>query len=335
MDKQYFLELLHKYLNDKATDVEQQFLIKYYDLFLTEPDVIALLSDEQKEKLKKEINASIWQNIDAASAPGKKVLTINTRFLKIAAAAVLIGFCATIFLVLRTQPERKPVQPVAARKQKPDLFILLADGSKVILSYGSKLSYPSSFNGRTKREVYLQGEAFFDIKHIDSKPFVVHTGKLETTVLGTAFNVKDIPGDKTITVTVTRGRVKVSDNNKVLGIIIPNQQITYDKVQLNATQNRINASLYTTWAEKDDLYFEDVTVEAAARLLEARRKVKIEFADELVKSKRFTATFDKSESLDKELKIICEFNDATYSYDKEKTTITIKSKPQTNQTSNL
>jgi hypothetical protein len=81
---------------------------------------------------------------------------------------------------------------------------------------------------------------------------------------------------------------------------------------------------------QDDLYFEDVTFGEAAKVLEERFKVKILFKDQLVQSKHFTSTFDKSASIDQELKSICEFNDALYSYDKEKTTITISSKSQTN-----
>jgi len=210
------------------------------------------------------------------------------------------------------------------------LFLVLPDGSRVILSYGSKLSYASSFDGLAKREVYLTGEAFFDIKHNNLKPFIVHTGKVATTVLGTAFDVKALPGEKTITVTVTRGRVKVSDQSRLLGIIVPNQQITYYKPKSNSIQSSINAGNYTGWIAHDDLYFEDVTFGEAAKVLEDRFKVKIQFADQPIQSKHFTTTFNRSASLDQALKSICEFNDAFYSYDKARTTITISSKSQTN-----
>jgi transmembrane sensor len=74
------------------------------------------------------------------------------------------------------------------------------------------------------------------------------------------------------------------------------------------------------------LHFEDVTVAEAARVLEERFKVKIVFSDQRVKSKYFTSTFDMSSSLEQELKSICIFNDAFYSYDKEKAIITITGK---------
>ena len=329
MDKQYFIELLHKYLNGDATDEERQFLAKYYDLFYAEPDIVSLLSDEQREKLKKEIHTSIWENIDKHVQAEKKIISLNAWALRIAAAAVIIGICGIGFLFLRNKPGIKPAALYSAHKQKPNLFLSLPDGSRVILSYGSKLSYASSFDGLDKREVYLTGEAFFDIKHNNVKPFIVHTGKIETTVLGTAFDVKALSGDKTITVTVTRGKVKVSDNKRLLGIIIPNQQITYNRQNFNSTQSSIVAKNYTNWTVQDDLYFEDVTFGEAAKVLEERFKIKILFTDQLVKAKHFTSTFDKSASLDQELKSICEFNEALYTYDKEKKAVIISSKSQT------
>lgn len=329
MDKQYFLELLHKYLNDEATNEEQQFLLKYYYLFSAEPDIVSLLSDEQKEKIKDEINASIWENIDNQSQNDKKIIPLKTWIPKIA-AAIIIGLCAAGFLFFRNKPSTKPNQLYSVHKQKPNLFLVLPDGSRVILNYGSKLSYASSFNGLSKREVYLIGEAFFDIKHNNLKPFIVHTGKVKTTVLGTAFDVKAVPGEKNITVTVTRGRVKVSDDKRVLGIIIPNQQITFNQQKSVSTQTNIDAQNYTIWTARDDLYFEDISFGDAAKVLEERFKVKILFLDPAIQSKHFTSTFNKSASLDQALKSICEFNDAFYSYDKGKTTITISSKSQTN-----
>src|ERR1035437_1690509 len=151
MDKQYFLGLLRKHLNGEATEAEQQFLVKYYNLFQAEPDVIALLSDEQKDALKNELKAAIWQNID--SEYDRKIIPLKTWIIRIAAAAVFIGFCATGFLFLRNQPGKSPARLYSAHKQKPNLFLILPDGSRVILSYGSKLSYASSFDGLAKREV--------------------------------------------------------------------------------------------------------------------------------------------------------------------------------------
>jgi ferric-dicitrate binding protein FerR (iron transport regulator) len=59
------------------------------------------------------------------------------------------------------------------------------------------LEFPDEFKGKT-REVYLSGEAYFDVKHADKVPFIIHTGNVSTTVLGTAFNIKAYPVKKVL-----------------------------------------------------------------------------------------------------------------------------------------
>ena len=78
--------------------------------------------------------------------------------------------------------------------------------------------------------------------------------------------------------------------------------------------------------KKQDLLFDDVTVGEATELLEERFNVTIICNNELIKSQRFTTTFMKDETLDQVLKSICEFNNAVYSYDKEKATVFIRNK---------
>src|SRR5690606_4549797 len=73
-------------------------------------------------------------------------------------------------------------------------FIKLPDGSTVLLNTGSTLDFPEAFDAQT-REVRLSGEAFFNIREDQARPFVVHTGALKTTVLGTSFNVKAYEGE--------------------------------------------------------------------------------------------------------------------------------------------
>src|SRR5665647_2877096 len=173
-----------------------------------------------------------------------------------------------------------------------------------------------------KREVFLYGQAFFDIKHNASRPFIVHTGKEETIVLGTAFNIKAFPGEKDITVTVKRGKVKVSDQNKILGIITPSQQITYNKEKVSSTLKIVNTDSYLDWKDQD-LFIDNLTLSEAAKLLEERYKVKIIISDSSIREQRFTATITKGESFEREIKSICVFNGINYTYNKEKSMVII------------
>lgn len=91
--------------------------------------------------------------------------------------------------------------------------INLPDGSIVMLQPGSRLRFPSAFAGKD-RLVILEGEAYFKVRHDAARPFIVQAGGIETTVLGTEFNVKDN------TVTLVSGRVRVSGENVPQPVII-------------------------------------------------------------------------------------------------------------------
>jgi ferric-dicitrate binding protein FerR (iron transport regulator) len=329
MDKDFFIELLQKYLNDEATEEEQLFIINYYNLFQNEPDVMDLLSIEEKEALKVQMHNVIWHTISKTENSKKKIGVIRKWSIGIAAAAILFAILRTGIVFHREEPGQKTNISVVF-SGKENRLVHLSDGSMIFLCAGSELNYPSSFDKLDKREVYLKGQAFFDIQHNESKPFVVQTGKVQTTVLGTAFNIKAFPRETDITVTVKRGRVKVCDQHKVLGIITYNQQITYNKQATSFVQRMVSDDGYLSW-EEQDLSFDNVTVAEAAMLLEHRYNVKILINDQSTRFKRFTTTFPKNETLEQALKSICEFNGFVYKYDKQKATVVISNKNSSSQ----
>jgi transmembrane sensor len=236
----------------------------------------------------------------------------KTLWRSIAAVAALLAISFTVYLEWSViQSKLHTVQlttlNVSANQKKQ---ITLADGSRVWVNAGSELKYPKDFTGTT-REVYLSGEAYFDVKHDATKPFIIHTGKVITTVLGTAFNIKEDKNLHTIVVTVTRGKVSVANGDQPLGIITPNQQISFNIVNEEHFQKDIDAKQVIAWQESD-IRFEDITFADAAAQLQQRFKVKIGFGNDKIKNCRFTGTALKGEKLDKILKVLCDFNNATY-----------------------
>jgi ferric-dicitrate binding protein FerR (iron transport regulator) len=327
MNKHYFIKLLQRYQQGNLTNEEQQFLISYYNLFENEPDVFEMLSAEQKEEFKNNIQESIWRHILKNGQVDTKIKFNNRRYVKMTAAAVVfLIFFASLFYLFDAPSKNQEPATIAA-VQKENRVIFLPDGSKVVLSAGSELNYPSSFDGLKNREVYLVGQAYFDIRHNSSMPFIVHTDRLATVVLGTAFNIKAIAGQEDITVTVTRGKVKVidQDKNKTLGVITPNQQITYSKVKTNSIVKAVDSESVLGW-KQEDLLCENLTIAEAAELLEEQYKMKIIINDQSIQSQRFTATFSKGESFEHVIKSICEFNGLVYEYDKKDSTVMISNK---------
>lgn len=243
----------------------------------------------------------------------------SLKFSWAAAAAIVILGLLIIFSQRYWRPkqlqetavlkgEHKPVEQITSTDEHRQ--IRLPDGSIVVLNRKSTLTFSGGFSDQ-KREVTLKGEGYFDIKHDASRPFIVHTGKIKTTVLGTAFNIRAYDQDQRVIVSVTRGKVMVQDEHKTLGILVPDQQIVFNKVQNNAVLAKVQSKHVVEWQEKD-LFFDDVTMLEAAEVLSKRFNVKISFVNEDTKSCHFTATFLKGEKLDEILQIITAFNHAEY-----------------------
>src|SRR6202012_4985743 len=136
------------------------------------------------------------------------------------------------------------------------------------------LDYPAAFPADS-REVTLRGQAYFDVRHDDRKPFIIHTGKVSTTVLGTAFNISS--DSNKVTVSVTGGKVRVQDGKKILAELTPNQQIVYKVPEEAAEKTTVNAEqLVTNWT-KQDMEFDGDSFGGIAEVLSKRYGVMIRF----------------------------------------------------------
>jgi ferric-dicitrate binding protein FerR (iron transport regulator) len=322
MDQARLLYLFQRYVDDTCSDAEKQELMQTLAQPATDEALQALMDKLWQElpengKLSAEKTERILQRILPASQPRlaqplQKQRTFFSPWMKVAATVTLALLAGAIWYGRTSLKDEsryiaQASQPSATEHQ----FLKLPDGSTVVLNAGSHLEYPASFDGMQHREVLLRGEGYFDIQHDASKPFIVRTGNLTTTVLGTAFNIKAYDYEKNITVTVTRGKVQVSDEGRNLGVITPNQEITFDKSARQSQQRSVDSNEAIAW-KSHDIFFDDITLQEAATELEARFHVSIRFENENTGHCRFTATFLNGEDLDQILQIICEFNRANY-----------------------
>ncbi|WPQ63117.1 FecR domain-containing protein [Chitinophaga sancti] len=116
------------------------------------------------------------------------------------------------------------MQKVTAKGQKSTF--IMEDGTRVTLNADSKLEYSDDFATKN-REVYLTGEAFFDVHADPQKPFIIHTSKMDIKVLGTAFNVKSYPDEASSEATLIKGAIEVTvtDNPSEKIILKPSQKL--------------------------------------------------------------------------------------------------------------
>ena len=332
MDNARFRFLFRRYVDQTCTDEEKSELFLMIDSS-DHDDALRALMDSQwhldlQAPLSKEKADAVFQKIVSPTARIDAKSTTNRMrnhafpIWRMAAAIALlvVGGLATLYF---TQSEA-PVQiesSAVARVERTDtehMFIKLPDGSTVLLNSGSTLDYSGYFH--KSREVTLTGEGYFDIVHDPSRPFVVHTGNLKTTVLGTAFNIKAYASDNDITVTVTRGKVKVSDQYNEIGVILPDEQITFNGKNRKSEKKSVDSQKAIAWAE-NDIYFNELTMGEAVSQLEDRFDVRIRFDNEELNGCRFTATFLQNESIDQILEVICEFNNAIYFKEQDGTII--------------
>lgn len=177
---------------------------------------------------------------------------------------------------------------------------LLPDSSEVYLGAGSRLSYPVQFAGN-KREINLQGEAFFQVKHNESKPFIIHTGEIQTQVLGTSFKVKAFNGQPLV-VAVATGKVGVSshigEQSKTLALLTPGRKITWNSKTGKAVQGTVDVYSLEQW-KAGDMVFEDQSMEQIAAELQRRYAVKIDFIDKDVTTNQVSGTFPSNKPVNK------------------------------------
>lgn len=203
--------------------------------------------------------------------------------------------------------------------------LVLPDGTQVWLNSGSKLTYDKTY-GNKIREVILSGEAYFDVVKNAEKPFIIHANQVNITVLGTAFNVKSYPGDKTTETSLVRGSVEVSLNYRPSEkfILKPNQKLvvlnekTETKAPVKQTvqqqpepqvtfshltyQKKDSAIIETSWVD-NKLIFDDESFSDLAIKMERWYGVSIEFNDAKIEQLRFTGIFE-NESIQQALKAL-------------------------------
>lgn len=225
-EKDQFKYLYQLYLSNSCTAEELKLFFELLEKRRDDQEIMALMSDTWDQTA-----LSPEQGLTPPFLP-QKVKTVKLWRRLVSAAAVLL-ILSGLYLyrsdlseLVAPSPAQQLLSAAAERKQ-----VSLPDGTKVWLSPNSKLTYPDKFEGSARR-VTLEGEAFFEVTHDSSHPFIIKSGQLSTTVLGTSFNVSAYTQQNTINVTLVTGKVAVAlngQNTTRRDTITANQRIIVDK----------------------------------------------------------------------------------------------------------
>lgn len=181
--------------------------------------------------------------------------------------------------------------------------ITLADGTKIWLNAGSQLSYPVNFTGDS-REVFLSGEAFFDVKTDPAKPFHVITGDIKIRVTGTRFNVTSYANDQSTQAVLISGKIDAAKNKRFARSmeLEPGERVVYNKQEDNMEKDRVDVELYASWVN-GYLIFDNEPVENIFKKLERYYNKNI-LTEKLSGQPRFTGKLDLADDLEKVLENI-------------------------------
>jgi transmembrane sensor len=180
--------------------------------------------------------------------------------------------------------------------------IILSDWTKVFLNAETKLTFPKTFNGKT-REVTLKGEAYFEVTKNESQPFIVKTEDYDIRVYGTSFNVSAYQTDNLAHTTLVEGSVEIIVHNSATMKLIPGQQAAYNKSTKKIYKREVETYLYTDW--KDGLFaFDNESLENILFRLSRWYDFNTEFSDSKLANYHFSGTLNRYDELDKVLDMV-------------------------------
>jgi transmembrane sensor len=352
--------LFGKLLRGDIRQSEQEEIINWRDLSELNRNIYnEILEDEGIKKIllsgKWEDNTLEWEKLLTRIKPSKNKITITYRKLYLAgasAAAVFIFiFISSVLLVKKVnqkdlQSQQGYTTIFSPRGQRTK--VILPDQTNVWLNSESSLRYPVTYN-QNIREVYLEGEGFFEVSKNPQKPFYVQTNDLKVKVYGTSFNLKAFPNEKNIEATLIEGKLSVTpfDQSGSAGkeiFLKPKEKLIYKKFTNNQSVNtsepskknpdkrdtlvisqekkkkevniilekNINTNKDMLWKD-GKLIFNNETFEELAVKLERWYDIKIHFEDEKIKNYKFTGEFSK-ETADQAMEALKISSQHSYDY---------------------
>jgi len=228
---------------------------------------------------------------------------VAKKILKWAAVLALPVLCvAFTWLYSGKYYERKQLVEFHVPEGKID-SLMLSDGTKMIVNSGTTVLYPQQFNKHTgSRDVFLMGEAHFNVAKDKKHPFIVHSGKLNIQVLGTHFNVKAYTNEKLITTTLEEGKVKLFDDNYT-EMMRPNEQIVYSREDGRMSKNVVSVGDFNEWTS-GNLTFNDESLSKVLTEIGLRYDVKFVVSASVDRHQKFTMNFKRDETIHDVLNVL-------------------------------
>ncbi len=311
-------EIIKRFLKNESTHQESEAVESWYFSFEKNLDGIGQMLDAEQIELENEVYLKIKRRIQSSEVISKTPIFWHSYVWR--AAAVLLVFFG-ILVYYKTQKYTQTNAELSGwvkfeNISAKDLKIILPDGSRVVMKPETQLTYNQL--DKYIREVNLTGEAFFDVRRDESRPFFVYTGKLTTKVLGTSFSIKSYPDVKRAEVAVLSGKVTVYEKDvegqKDNGVVLtPNLKVTYFEKEAHFVSGIVEKPevIQTIKKESFSFNFQNTPLADVLKILEKTYGIEMVLDHETLGRCTLTGHLEEMPLFDK-LDIIARSLNATY-----------------------
>lgn len=283
MEQKKIAYLIKKFNAGQASLEEQKELENLWEWATHDNTLFDSLPEAEKEKIKIAMQLKIRSAIGRYAQKDKRTRFLQQNYWPLRIAATLL-FGAFAFWFFYNPARFKEVRAEYSQQSN----VTLPDGSTVMLNGNSSVRYKETWSANENRDIWINGEGFFDVKHThNNQKFIVHVSNtVNVQVLGTRFNVK-IRRDKT-EVMLEQGKVQM--NMKQAGVtdtvtLKPNQLVTLEKQVL--TKSQVNPARYSSWKSKK-MYFDQTPLLEVAKFLEDTHGYKVEFKNKALQNRKLS-----------------------------------------------
>ncbi|WP_026628161.1 FecR family protein [Dyadobacter alkalitolerans] len=282
---------------------------------------------------------------ERAARPTRFIGGVQVSVWNIAATAViLLGFGLALFGIYKRRYLGSDLKSDLAVTEHSDDFteiinknqtvkyVSLSDGSAIVLHKNSSIRFPKQFRA-SEREVFLTGDAFFEVTKNPDQPFFVYANELVAKVHGTSFSIKAGAGDAKVIIAVKSGQVSVytkddakaaqykKDKSLQALLLMPNQQATFERSRLKLTRLATKSSVLLNIPIENQVFtYTETPVKEVFSALETAYGIRIEYNQDTMAQCSITATLG-DEPLENKLKWICTILEAEYTFSEDKITI--------------
>jgi len=317
MTESEFKDILARYEKGECTPEEMVVIENWLDSHYT--DVLPFKDESEKFLIKKQLKESVHRKAGIKNRSTYRRYYLTT-VIKVAASILLVvalGFGGFKYYEYKQIKMFEVVELISSERIKK---VLLSDGSIIWLKPNSSLKYPKKFKKRAERIVSLTGEALFEIEKDSTRPFLVHSGELTTTVLGTSFNINAT--SDIIEVVVLTGKVSVTSlSNQKVVVLMPEEKAHFNisSKELARESTPVLEPIRTDIIKgtEYDMKFNDTRLDIIISRIEDKFDIDIELEDETLSGSVVTANFT-GQSLVKTLNIISKVLSIEYEIENKK-----------------